>query len=41
MSGDNLKQIANENIQYLNDIEKYNETHEKDFKQVFFKPQAN
>jgi hypothetical protein len=41
MSDNNLRQVANENIQYLNDIKKYNETHEKDFKQVFFKPQAN
>ena len=33
-----IRQIANENLQYLEDIKKYNETHEKDFKQVFFKP---
>ena len=37
MSDDNLRQVANENIQYLEDIKKYNETHEKDFKQIFFK----
>jgi hypothetical protein len=36
-----LRQVANENLQYLEDIKKYNETHEKDFKQVFFKPQVN
>ena len=41
MSGDNLKQIANENIQYLNDIKKYKQAHRRDFKQVFFKPQSN
>jgi hypothetical protein len=31
---------AKQNLKYLEDIEKYNEAHEKDFKQVFFKPQA-
>ena len=36
-----IRQIANENLQYLEDIKKYNETHEKDFKQVFFKPDPN
>jgi len=36
-----IRQIANENIQYLEDIKKYNETHEKDFKQIFFKPDPN
>lgn len=33
-----MDNTANNNITYLNDIEKYNEAHEKDFKQVFFKP---
>jgi len=37
---DELTRIANNNIRYLNDIKEYNEAHEKDFKQVFFKPQA-
>ena len=36
-----IRQIANENLQYLEDIKKYNETHERDFKQVFFKPDPN
>ena len=31
---------ATRNLKYLEDIKKYNETHEKDFKQVFFKPSA-
>ena len=30
--------LPNQNIKYIDDIKKYNETHEKDFKQVFFKP---
>ena len=31
---------ATRNLKYLEDIKNYNETHEKDFKQVFFKPNA-
>jgi hypothetical protein len=38
---DNLKVKANQNLKYLEDIKKYNEAHEKYFKQVFFKPQAS
>jgi hypothetical protein len=34
---DDLQTIAERNLKYLDDIKKYNETHEKDFKQVFFK----
>jgi hypothetical protein len=38
---DDLKTIAEKNLKYLDDIKKYNETHEKDFKQVFFKLDSN
>jgi len=35
---DDLTRMAKRKLQYLDDIKKYNEVHEKDFKQVFFKP---
>ena len=38
---DELKKITRDNLTYMEDIKKYNETHEKDFKQVFFKPTPN
>ena len=41
MEDDELKRIAERNLKYLDDIKKYNETHEKDFKQVFFKLDPN
>lgn len=37
----NLTTISNQNIKYLDDIKNYNDSHEKDFKQVFFKLDPN
>lgn len=38
MDNNLLKTTTKNNIKYLEDIKKYNEVHENDFKQVFFKP---
>lgn len=37
---DELTTKAKQNLKYLDDIKKYKEVHENDFKQVFFKPDA-
>jgi hypothetical protein len=36
---DELTKISRANIKYLDDVDMYNKSHEKDFKQVFFKPE--
>ena len=37
---DELTKISRANIKYLDDEDMYNKSHEKDFKQVFFKPES-
>lgn len=38
---DDLTRESETNIRYLGDIQDYNDTHEKDFKLIFFKPAPN
>lgn len=38
---DELTKISRANIKYLDDVDMYNKSHEKDFKQVFFKPEPS